>query len=534
MGVVYLVREEATGQLRALKTLSLVGDSRALARMRREGHAQAQVDRHPNIVRVHSAGEVDGCAYLVQDFVPGGDLKARLREGPLSPEEAVRVVAAVGRGLAHAHRHGVLHRDIKPANVLLDADGTPRLGDFGLARAEGELTLTRTGEALGTPAFMAPEQVESARTVDARSDVYGLGGLLFAALTGEPPVDGDNPNELLVKVLLKHPRAPSSLRPDVPAALDAICLRALAKDPAERFQTADEMVQALEATLAAPARRAPSRRALVTAAFTVGLSAAALGWLLAPAAPTPAGPSAPTPSTAATPSTVQAAPAARWWLEPGQALRCELRLLERNDRGFEARVVGVLDLRVEARSGDGWRLSSTWVLGEAVMGNAGEDMARIPVNQDALDVALDQRVLTLHLDPLTGRVSRLEGLGELRRAILARVQRTVFDLDRESHGQALVRQLYDEAVLTRLLDPVFALFADDSPWDEVAPGELRALQRDLRVAPLPLLLARPGPGPSYRFTGTATFRGGLLRSARVEQAATNGLLTVLDLQVSTP
>jgi hypothetical protein len=251
MGVVYLTEHVRTGVRYALKTLSFQADDDLRKRFLREGQAQALVDSHPNIVRVHSAGEAGGYLYLVMDLAAGGDLHNRLRRGPLPPLEAAAVVAGLARGLAHTHAHGVLHRDLKPANVLFDDVGTPMLVDFGLARVAGESSsLTRTGDLLGTPAYMGPEQATGLRgEVDERSDVYGLGAILYHCLTGQQPFTGASTIEVLSYVITEDPKPPRSLVKQVPKVLEGVCLRALAKAPGDRQQSAQDLANELQAVL---------------------------------------------------------------------------------------------------------------------------------------------------------------------------------------------------------------------------------------------------------------------------------------------
>jgi serine/threonine-protein kinase len=243
------------------------------------------------------------------DLAPGGDLARRLRAGPLPLPEAARVVAGLARGLAHVHARGVLHRDIKPANVLFDEADRPLLVDFGIARLEGAQALTRTGALLGTPAYLAPEQADGKNDqVDARTDVYGLGAVLYECLTGLTPFDAPTPHLMVLRVLAGRPTPPSAHVPTLPRVADAVCLRALAFDKRDRFPDAASFGAAVEALVAAPApppRRAPRVLAVVA---VLGLLAAATSLGLArrpdarpaPPAPAPATPAppAPTPRTA--------------------------------------------------------------------------------------------------------------------------------------------------------------------------------------------------------------------------------------------
>ncbi len=238
MGAVLAAVEPEGGGRVAIKTLLPGIGASAVERFRREGVAQARVDQHPNIARVFGSGEHQGSLYLVLELCEGGDLARRLRDGPLPLEEGLRLGVALAAGLAHVHARGILHRDLKPANVLFDAEGTPKLVDFGVAKLAGEGALTRTADMVGTPSYMAPEQTEGSAGVDERTDVYGLGALLYEALTGEPPFRGDSVPATIKQLLTEDAAAPSARRPDLPADLDRVLLKALAKDPADRYPTA--------------------------------------------------------------------------------------------------------------------------------------------------------------------------------------------------------------------------------------------------------------------------------------------------------
>jgi WD40 repeat protein/tRNA A-37 threonylcarbamoyl transferase component Bud32 len=201
---------------------------------------------HPAIVEVIDVGEADGVPYLVQALVPGPTLAAVLRqEQHYTPHEAARLLATVADALQYAHEQDVIHRDVKPSNILLGADGTPHLTDFGLARYEADTTITADGRMLGTIAYMSPEQARGeARRVDGRTDVYSLGVVLYLLLTHELPFRG---SELLVlhQVLNDQPRPPRSLNDRVPRDLETICLRAMAKAPGRRYASAREMADDL-------------------------------------------------------------------------------------------------------------------------------------------------------------------------------------------------------------------------------------------------------------------------------------------------
>ena len=249
MGTVYCVQHVATGGTYALKTLPLNAEPELLLRFEREGQAQAKVDAHPNVVRVHACGKAQGRAYLVMDLARGGDLQVRLREGPLDPDDAARVVRDLARGLAHVHAHGVLHRDLKPANVLFDERDAPMLVDFGLATLHGAKALTQTGTLMGSPPYMAPEQAFGlVEELDERTDVYGLGAILYSALTTQPPFSGANLIAVLSQVTEADPVPPSSLV-DVPRDLEEICLRALSKKGSDRQASAADLADELEGFL---------------------------------------------------------------------------------------------------------------------------------------------------------------------------------------------------------------------------------------------------------------------------------------------
>ena len=291
MGTVYRARHQATGTDYAIKTIAVDPESEDARRFQREGEAQAIVDAHPHVAKVHAAGQAAGRFYLVMDLAAGGDLAQRLKAagGALAIPEAVAIARALAQALAHLHGQGVLHRDLKPSNVLFDDRDQPRLVDFGLAKVTWHGTLTETGTLMGTPAYMAPEQAAGAghAEVGPAADVYGLGAVLYEMLAGRPPLTGQTVIELLSKLFDHDPEPPSVFRPEVAPALDQLCLRLLVKDPRQR-PTAAQVVAALETVLDAPAPPDRTRfvalvAAGVTAAVVLGLGLAAAG----PAEPDP-------------------------------------------------------------------------------------------------------------------------------------------------------------------------------------------------------------------------------------------------------
>ncbi|MCA8921335.1 MAG: serine/threonine protein kinase, partial [Planctomycetes bacterium] len=246
MGVVFRAYDAVRGCDVALKRLHRAGSAIDAQRFGVEVAAARRL-RHPHVVGIHAAGADEAGLWLVMDLVEGESLFERLQRGPLDWEQARRIGLQLADALAHAHAHGVLHRDVKPHNVLLDARGDAHLADFGLARLVGDdVRLTQEGDVLGTPIYMAPEQALAQRDrVGERTDVYGLGATLFHALTATPPFYAEQIDLLLQQVVHDAPRAPSSLVPGIPPSLDAVVLRCLAKPPAARYASAEDLGEAL-------------------------------------------------------------------------------------------------------------------------------------------------------------------------------------------------------------------------------------------------------------------------------------------------
>ncbi|WP_433857158.1 protein kinase domain-containing protein [Streptomyces kronopolitis] len=253
MGTVHRALDHRLRRTVAVKTLSaeLALQPEFLSRFRREAHAAAALN-HPGVATVHDAGEdaSGGVAepYLVMEYVEGTTLSHVLKGGALPPERAVDVVGQVLEALEHSHRHAIVHRDIKPANVMLAGTGRVKVVDFGIAKALSEVAtrLTGTGVAVGTPAYLAPEQIKGGDT-DHRTDLYAVGCLLYELLTGRPPYTGDSPFSVMHQHLTADPVPPSRLRPDLPPALDAVIVQALHKDRKNRFADAAAMRTALTA-----------------------------------------------------------------------------------------------------------------------------------------------------------------------------------------------------------------------------------------------------------------------------------------------
>jgi predicted Ser/Thr protein kinase len=246
MGIVYEAEQEPLGRRVALKVLPAGAalDERLAVRFLREARAAARLD-HPGIVRVFTSGQEAGVLYFTMELVHGRPLDRLIAEGPFEPGRAARVALEVARALWHAHQAGLVHRDIKPENILTTEDGRARLTDFGLVHESSERPVTISHMVLGTPAFIAPEQARG-DPVDPRSDVYSLGAVLYAMLAGRPPYTGRVPAVIISHVLGEEPPPLASLRPGLPEDLIAVCSRALARDPRDRYQTAGMLAEDLE------------------------------------------------------------------------------------------------------------------------------------------------------------------------------------------------------------------------------------------------------------------------------------------------
>ncbi|HKI17803.1 MAG TPA: serine/threonine-protein kinase, partial [Isosphaeraceae bacterium] len=249
MGVVYRALYRGLKRDVALKQIIAgpLASEADIQRFRNEAESAAQLD-HPNIVPIHNVGEQNGQRYLTMRLIEGGSLASHLSRFAGNPRAAARLMAAVTRAVHDAHQHGILHRDLKPSNILLDGDGQPHVSDFGLARRIGvESTLTGSGAILGSPPYMAPEQAAGrVSEITTATDVYGLGAILYALLTGRPPFRGETPLETLDQVRSTAPEPPSRANPRVDRDLETICLKCLEKEPKARYGSAQAVAEDLE------------------------------------------------------------------------------------------------------------------------------------------------------------------------------------------------------------------------------------------------------------------------------------------------
>jgi tetratricopeptide (TPR) repeat protein len=269
MGVVYKARQASLNRLVALKMIrsgAHAGPAER-ARFRQEAEAVARL-QHPNVVQIYEIGEHDAHPFLALEFVDGGSLAARLAGAPQPPRQAAGLVETLARAVHAAHGRGIIHRDLKPANVLLTADGTPKVADFGLAKClDAEAGDTPSGAVIGTPSYMAPEQARGrSREVGPLADVYALGAVLYELLTGRPPFRAETAADTLLQVLSDDPLAPSRLQPKVPRDLETVCLKCLHKDPGRRYASALDLAEDLRRFLAREPIRArpigPGERAV--------------------------------------------------------------------------------------------------------------------------------------------------------------------------------------------------------------------------------------------------------------------------------
>ena len=247
MSTVFKAYHSALEREVAIKVLpeQISADEELSRRFQQEVRVIARLE-HAHILPVHDYGHDQGRLYLVMRYIEAGTLKERLSQGRMEMGEISRMIHQVGSALAYAHDQGVVHRDVKPSNVLIDTQGNCYLSDFGLARVMAvSVALTASGVGMGTPAYMSPEQ-GSGQGADARSDIYSMGILLYEMVTGKLPFFADTPLAVMLKHITDAPEPPSSLQPDVSPVLEQVILKAMAKDPNDRYQTMAEMIRAFD------------------------------------------------------------------------------------------------------------------------------------------------------------------------------------------------------------------------------------------------------------------------------------------------
>jgi eukaryotic-like serine/threonine-protein kinase len=263
MAEVYLAQDRLLGREVAVKLLHhrFAEDQEFVERFHREASSAAGLS-HPNVVGIFDRGEWNGTYYIAMEYVPGRSLKAMVRErGALDPTGAVEIVIQILRAARFAHQRGIIHRDLKPHNVILDDEGRAKVTDFGIARA-GASDMTLTGSIMGTAQYLSPEQAQG-QAVSASSDLYAVGIVLYELLTGSVPFDGETAVTIALKQVSAEPSPPSALNPAVSVALDAVVLRALAKDPAQRFLDAEQFIEALRHATRAPDSAPPGTDGIV-------------------------------------------------------------------------------------------------------------------------------------------------------------------------------------------------------------------------------------------------------------------------------
>jgi serine/threonine protein kinase, bacterial len=259
MGEVWRAHDTDTDRIVAIKLLPahFSENEDFQRRFRREAHAAARLNT-PHVIPIHNYGEIDGRLYVDMRLIEGSDLQAVLAKGPMEPARAVRIIEGVALALHAAHKVGLLHRDVKPSNILLDENDFAYLIDFGIARAADETRLTKSGNAIGTFQYIAPERLESRAGEDARADIYSLACVLYECLTGQPPFDEDSMARLVAAHLNTPPPKPSTTQPNVPAQIDPVIATGMAKDPDNRYATTVDLADAARDAITTPlARQGP-------------------------------------------------------------------------------------------------------------------------------------------------------------------------------------------------------------------------------------------------------------------------------------
>ena len=260
MGVVYRAEDPMLNRTVAIKTINVVADAEERAEYEKRFYQEAKAAgglSHPNVVTIYDIGHAGDVVYMAMEYVEGTELRDLLLAGRLDAVRAVDIAAQVAEGLAYAHARGVVHRDVKPANIMVPRDGPAKIMDFGIARMRASDVKTQTGMLLGSPKYMAPEQLLGG-AVDQRCDIFSLGVVLYEALTGAPPFSGADITQIMYQIVHATPPPPSAVNTRVSPMLDLIAAKALAKDPSARYQDARELAADLRACRAQVAARAPA------------------------------------------------------------------------------------------------------------------------------------------------------------------------------------------------------------------------------------------------------------------------------------
>jgi predicted Ser/Thr protein kinase len=282
MGVVYKARQIALDRVVALKMIlgGRLASAAEVQRFRLEAEAAARLD-HPHIVPIYEVGDHEGQPYFIMKYIEGVSLAQQLPRLTQDARAAVRMLAEIARAAHHAHQRGLIHRDLKPANVLIDAQGQPYVTDFGLAkRIEGGSNLTQSGVIIGTPSYMSPEQVQGPAGLTTATDVYALGAILYEALTGRPPFQAEAPLDTLLQVLEREPVPPRTLNPRVDRDVELICLKCLAKDPQQRYGSAEALAADLEHWLAGEPLQVRPPSLVTVLRFWLRHNFGAAGWIV--------------------------------------------------------------------------------------------------------------------------------------------------------------------------------------------------------------------------------------------------------------
>jgi tRNA A-37 threonylcarbamoyl transferase component Bud32 len=535
MGVVYEARHPMVPRRLALKlVLERNASEKARARFFREAEALARV-KHPAVVQVHQLGRAPEGPYLVQELVEGEPLSKLTRAGPLDPARAARIAATLARAVQAVHDIDVVHRDIKPQNVMIRPDGAPVLLDFGLARDQNAESLTKTGELLGTPAYMPPEQTSG--EAERRSDVYAVGAVLYEMLTGAPPFTADSAIQIIHAILSRDPVWPRVSRPEVSEGLDAIVRVAMAKKVVARYPSAAALAEDLERELAGeppialelasklPATATGRRPAtLVVALAAVGVViGGATAALLPGRAPAPA--TATAPNTTA--PTTEAAPRRDplWSFQGAKPLRYRLHLGNTVDYDVEEKDPAyVFGATLVVKPGDGGslacRVSAISVEARNIEGmDARYDSDNPqPSVLEAMGAGKDLP-FTCDLDRVTGGVTRMSGFAAIREAIFSRAD----ELDTRTAIEKFVNKaLTDEFIgasmhaLTCVVDGSRSV-----PWRETTASGAALLTRTFQVAsgtgPRALPGFLEGIESDVTFDGRARYADGHLEEATVTQ-----------------